>query len=66
MKEKYPIQEVEIGLNTAQKKLYYIDTDNLIENGNFAYKIEIPTAIDYETLYFEDYKNASKYLKNYE
>jgi len=59
------IQEVQIGLDNAGKYIY-ADTKRLLQDGDFAYKIEIPTAIDNETVYFEDYENAVKYLRDFD
>lgn len=60
------IEEVQIGLFTADKNLYYQDTGNIIQDGDIAYRLTIPTAIDEETIYFEDYDNALNYLRDYE
>ena len=60
------IEEVQIGLDTARLNLEYEDTGNLVEDQDFAYKISIPTAIDEDVIYFEEYENARDYLKDFE
>lgn len=59
------IQEVQIGLDNA-RKYKYADTKKVLKDGDFAYKIEIPTIIDNEAIYFENYKNAVRYLRDFE
>lgn len=60
------IEEVQIGLDTARLKLNYEDTGDLVEDGDFAYKMTKPTAIDEEVIYFREYENARDYLIDYE
>jgi len=59
------IQEVQIGLNNAGKYRYE-DTNNVLQDQDIAYKIEIPTVYDFDVVYFEEYENAVRYLKDFE
>lgn len=60
-----PIEEVEIGLITAEKRVRYSDTDNLVEDLDYAYKVTIPGTIEDEEYYFEDKDNAQKFYLDF-
>lgn len=59
------IEEVQIGLDTARLKLKYADTNCLVKDLDFCYKISIPTVIGEDNIYFEEYENAVKYLQEF-
>ena len=61
--EKIKIEAVEIGLDNAGRYEYQ-DIKKVLHDGDRAFKIEIPTAFDYEPIYFSSEKNAVEYLKN--
>lgn len=62
-----PIEEVQIGLENGKwKKNYYQDTGRRVKDGDFAYKISLPTIFGEDDIYFENYVEAQKYLKDFE
>lgn len=60
---KLKIEEVQIGLDTARKKLRYYDTNNLVTDLDLAFKISIPDIIDNEDVYFENEQEAKNFIK---
>ena len=60
--QKFDIEEVEIGLDSAGKYEYY-DTGRVLEDGDYAFRVTVETAIDEEYIYFEDRIEAEKFIE---
>ena len=60
------IEQVQIGLDTAKKYLHYHDTGIRLEDLDIAFKVSVPTAIDFEDVYFEDEDKAKAFIKTFE
>jgi len=59
--DKVRIEDVQVGLDNAGKYAYE-DTGETVEDGDQAYVVIIPTAIDEDSIYFTDEAAAKQYI----
>lgn len=59
---KIEIEEVQIGLISSGNNIYD-DTGEVLEDGDYAFKIELPFETGDEPVYFTTKEAAEKYIK---
>ena len=60
------VECVQIGLNTAEKKLYYEDTGDLVKDLDVAFKVSLPDVIGEIDYYFEREYAAREFVEVHE